>query len=122
MFISFMNCECDSESSHSDTMSVEQLLLAVREETESEDDDDDDDDDDDSNEDGGNDANGSCREADGGSETESSHTVDSTTSGAPLLRRFRRSSIGMQRKAAFRQRKLDSLGTWRKRNPSMTKL
>ncbi|XP_017481656.1 PREDICTED: eye-specific diacylglycerol kinase [Rhagoletis zephyria] len=115
MFISYMNCECDSESSHSDTMSVEQLLLAVREETESEDDDDDDDDDDDSNEDGGNDANGSCREADGGSETESSHTVDSTTSGAPLLRRFRRSSIGMQRKAAFRQRKLDSLGTWRKR-------
>lgn len=108
-----MNCEGDSESSHSDTMSVEQLLLAVREETETEDDDDDDDDD--SDEDGGNDPSVSCREADGGSETESSHTVDSTTSGAPLLRRFRRSSIGMKRKAAFRQRKLDSLGTWRKR-------
>uniref|UniRef100_A0A1I8NMW2 Diacylglycerol kinase n=1 Tax=Stomoxys calcitrans TaxID=35570 RepID=A0A1I8NMW2_STOCA len=35
-----------------------------------------------------------------------------------LTRRFRRSSIGMQRKSAFRQRKLDSLGTLRrKRRP-----
>ncbi|XP_052849073.1 eye-specific diacylglycerol kinase isoform X18 [Drosophila gunungcola] len=31
------------------------------------------------------------------------------------VRRFRRSSIGMQRKSAFRQRKLDSLGAWRRK-------
>ncbi|XP_012156468.1 eye-specific diacylglycerol kinase isoform X7 [Ceratitis capitata] len=117
MFISFLNCEGDSESSHSDTMSVEQLLLAVREETETdgEDVDDDDDDDDDenaSNDDDTDDRGTGQRE---GSESESSHTLDSVTSGAPLLRRFRRSSIGMQRRAAFRQKKMDSLGTWRKR-------
>ncbi|KRG00354.1 uncharacterized protein Dwil_GK28297 [Drosophila willistoni] len=37
----------------------------------------------------------------------------SSSSGG--IRRFRRSSIGMQRKSAFRQRKLDSLGTWRRK-------
>uniref|UniRef100_A0A1A9Z9P9 Uncharacterized protein n=1 Tax=Glossina pallidipes TaxID=7398 RepID=A0A1A9Z9P9_GLOPL len=37
---------------------------------------------------------------------------------ALLVRRFRRSSIGMQRKAAFRQKKLDSLGTWRRQRRS----
>ncbi|XP_049311749.1 eye-specific diacylglycerol kinase isoform X3 [Bactrocera dorsalis] len=112
MFISYLNCEGDSESSHSDTMSVEQLLHAVREQTESEDESSDDDAD--NSADGGG-VGGRCKDADDGSESESSHTVDSTNSGAPLLRRFRRSSIGMQRKAAFRQRKMDSLGTWRKR-------
>nr|XP_036676620.1 eye-specific diacylglycerol kinase isoform X16 [Drosophila suzukii] len=35
--------------------------------------------------------------------------------GAGGVRRFRRSSIGMQRKSAFRQRKLDSLGAWRRK-------
>lgn len=115
MFISYLNCEGDSESSHSDTMSVEQLLHAVREQTESEEESSGDDDDADDNGDGGDDGGGRCKDAGDGSESESSHTVDSTTSGAPLLRRFRRSSIGMQRKAAFRQRKMDSLGTWRKR-------
>ncbi|XP_016984641.1 eye-specific diacylglycerol kinase isoform X10 [Drosophila rhopaloa] len=35
--------------------------------------------------------------------------------GAGNVRRFRRSSIGMQRKSAFRQRKLDSLGAWRRK-------
>nr|XP_036676618.1 eye-specific diacylglycerol kinase isoform X15 [Drosophila suzukii]XP_036676619.1 eye-specific diacylglycerol kinase isoform X15 [Drosophila suzukii] len=36
--------------------------------------------------------------------------------GAGGVRRFRRSSIGMQRKSAFRQRKLDSLGAWRRKS------
>ncbi|TDG41830.1 hypothetical protein AWZ03_011745 [Drosophila navojoa] len=35
--------------------------------------------------------------------------------GAVAVRRFRRSSIGMQRKSAFRQRKLDSVGAWRRK-------
>ncbi|XP_070075235.1 eye-specific diacylglycerol kinase isoform X6 [Drosophila takahashii] len=35
--------------------------------------------------------------------------------GGAGVRRFRRSSIGMQRKSAFRQRKLDSLGAWRRK-------
>lgn len=44
----------------------------------------------------------------------SSAAVAGGVPGAPV-RRFRRSSIGIQRKSAFRQRKLDSLGAWRRK-------
>ncbi|XP_032308345.1 eye-specific diacylglycerol kinase isoform X11 [Drosophila ananassae] len=45
----------------------------------------------------------------------SSAAVAGGVPGAPV-RRFRRSSIGIQRKSAFRQRKLDSLGAWRRKS------
>ncbi|KAM7349990.1 retinal degeneration A isoform 2-T4 [Cochliomyia hominivorax] len=43
-----------------------------------------------------------------------SSSNNNNNSDTSSTRRFRRSSVGMQRKSAFRQRKLDSLGNWRR--------
>uniref|UniRef100_A0A1B0BIU6 Phorbol-ester/DAG-type domain-containing protein n=1 Tax=Glossina palpalis gambiensis TaxID=67801 RepID=A0A1B0BIU6_9MUSC len=162
----------------SDSMSCEQLLLAIQEyyhdddnednDGDDDDDDDNDDDDDDDNDDDNNNDNDGDNDDDDGDdgdnddnnnetspvekeqhechdyravlERQSQENVDNNSlmntlylksayvnnananasvsananANALLVRRFRRSSIGMQRKAAFRQKKLDSLGTWRR--------
>ncbi|KAI8121116.1 Eye-specific diacylglycerol kinase [Lucilia cuprina] len=122
-----------SSDSHADIMSLEQLLLAVQEETDDE---------------GGlsdviplpplahhhhyhrhtcnhnNNSNSDCEECQNSccscSDNETTpasyinnNTNSNNSNSSSSTRRFRRSSVGMQRKSAFRQRKLDSLGNWR---------